>query len=237
MNLTVSRRSDKTGGSMEGKLAAYALAGGAALLSTTAGQAAVITITPGTPISISVATGGGSQQYLLDMDSDGVEDFRFGVFSFLDNGSSDFQYASQYDVIAVKGLNNSYIAGAGGPLIYPLATRFTTIQDALASNPTLYKAKLLARYTYDGVPDLYGNWENSLASRGLIGVNFLLGNSVPVQGFIDVSVELGSASLTIHQWGWETTDAAVPEPSTMAMFALGAAGIAALRRRRNQQTQ
>jgi hypothetical protein len=217
---------------MEKKLAAYALAGGAALLSATPAQAALIVITPDTPIAISVATDEQPQQYLLDMDSDGVDDFGFFVLSLID---PDPDYPGQFDSVLVSGLDYNYIAGTtDGCNCYPIATRFTTIPGALASNPTLYKAKLLSRYTYDGVPELYGNWENSLASRGLIGVNFLLGNSVPVQGFIDVSVEFGSASLTIHQWGWDT-DAPVPEPSTMAMFALGAVGIAALRRRRNQQ--
>lgn len=238
MNQSMSGEPGTASGSLEKKLAAYALAGGAALLATSApAQAAVIVVTPSSPITISVETGGGEDYHLLDMDSDGVFDFILGVYSAVYGEGS---YTGQYDAIGIVSAGySSWIAGiASGNCecgFYNEATRFTNISEALASNPTLFKAKLLARYTYDGESEFFGQWPNSLASNGLIGVNFLLGNTTPVQGFIDVSVEIGSASATIHQWGWQSTD--VPEPSTMAMLALGAAGMAAIRRRRKQQAQ
>lgn len=232
--MTDSATGVSTTGSFEKKLASYVIAGGAALMATAAPvEAAIITIvpgvTPGAPSSAptaTVATGAGLSQLFLDIDLDGVDDFFFDVRS--DQGSAEGT-PTQTDSVFVFGQLGNLITGS-----FLDATRFSNPTDALVLNPTLAKAKLLSRYTTfgEGEPgvSLTGNWVSG--ESGILGVEFMRNGTTPTRGFIDVTVVLGSATLTVNQWGYETND--VPEPSTMAMFALGAAGIAALRRRRVQ---
>ncbi|MCC6537393.1 MAG: PEP-CTERM sorting domain-containing protein [Bryobacterales bacterium] len=203
--------------SFDSKLAAYALTGGAMIAGAPAAQATLVTVTPGTAPTVYVATGGGSQSYNLDMDSDGATDFIF-------TAESSMYGLEQRDIVRMNGSYGLLVGSSGQYTVVP----FTTVEDALAASPTLAKSKLLARYTYDGGdPTFTGDWQNG--QRAFIGVVFGLNTGAPKRGFIDVTVQLGSAQFTINQWGY---DQPVPEPSTVALLALGAAGVAALRRKR-----
>lgn len=209
--------------SLESKLAAYTLAGGAMIAGAPIAEATVITVTPGvTPgapsvaPTVYVASGAGSDYYGLDIDMDGMIDIGFIA-------ESSFDGSEQRDIVRV---NVGYARVAGTSGLY-LATPFTTAEEALASSPTLAKSKLLARYTYDGGDPTYnGDWQNG--GRAFLGVVFGLDTATPKHGFVDVTVQLGSASFTINQWGYEEP---VPEPSSIALLAMGAAGVAALRKK------
>ncbi|MBL8230716.1 MAG: PEP-CTERM sorting domain-containing protein [Bryobacterales bacterium] len=233
VHMTESATGVSTLGSFEKKLASYVIAGGAALMATaTPLEAAIITIVPGvtpgapaTAPTLTVATGEGQSQLFLDIDLDGVDDVYFELRS--EQGSAEGTPTLR-DSVFVFGQAGNLITGFNFD-----ATRFASPTDALAMNPTLAKAKLLSRYTTfgegDPVVSFTGNWLNG--ESGILGVEFMR-SGTPTRGFIDATVVLGSATVTLNQWGYQTND--VPEPSTMAMFALGAAGIAALRRRRVQ---
>ncbi|MCC6537394.1 MAG: PEP-CTERM sorting domain-containing protein [Bryobacterales bacterium] len=214
-------------GSLDKKLASYALAGGAALLAGgQAAEAAVVVTTPQSPLVASIGTGEGSSALDIDIDGDSLVDFRFGVVSYISEGESYYQFDSAFVTGAGEG---SYITGTDG-----LAALFGDSASALASNPTLNKAKLLSRYNDFTVNDaafdtMYaGNFANGVP--GTLGVRFMLGGVTPVKGFINARVDLGSVTVTVDQFGYDTGD--VPEPGTVSLLALGAAGIAALRRRR-----
>lgn len=218
----------RSAGAFEKKLAAYAFAGGAALFSAGTAQAGIIIVDPTVKPTITIADL-GSETFDLDMDNDGIPDFTFGAYSAISNqqNSTRFQYVGVYGTNA-----NRFIAGPESP---SFATNFADINAALTANPTLSTAKLLARYSTVKNTNIYavaGNWPNNLSASGILGVNFLLNDTTPTPGFIEVSVHLGSADLVVQRWGYGTADESVPEPSSMLLFAMGAVGIAALRRRK-----
>jgi PEP-CTERM motif len=220
-------------GSFDKKLAAYALAGGAALFSAGTADAALVIVDPVVNPTVSVAE--GVDGFSIDMDDDGVEDFVFAAAAAQLEEPGDlfgFVFAGGYGPDRLIG--GFYEEYDSYPL--PVATNFPNVAAALAANPTLTKAKLLARYRYagEGIDQTFGEWPNSLDASGLLGVSFLLNDVTPTAGFIDVSVEIASATVTVNRWGYDVQDAVIPEPSTMALFALGAAGVAALRRRKVQ---
>ncbi len=221
--------------SFDAKLAGYALAGSALLFAAaTPSQAALIIVNPDPKPTVFVPSGDGGQFLELDMDGDGIIDIAFIAVS-----SFNSETGETVDAVFAGAPEFNFITGTYSSCnCYAYATNFLTPGAALGSTPSLTKAKLLVRYTsidpdtYQPVFDFYGEWPNGINLSGIMGVSFLLGGVTPTNGFIDISVELASASVTINQWGYNTSD--VPEPSTMAMFALGAAGIAALRRRKAQ---
>lgn len=215
--------------SLEKKLASYALAGGVAMLAGgQSAEAAVVVTIPETPLVASVGTGEGSQSVDIDLDGDSLVDFRFTATSYFSEG----EVVQTSDGVFVDGLNGGLIAGSEG-----LAALFPDSASALASNPTLTKAKLLSRYNdgYIAFDTFYnGNWQNGVT--GTLGVKFMLGGVTPTMGFINARVDFGSATVTIDQFGYDTgSPSEVPEPGTVSLLALGAAGVAALRRRQAAQ--
>lgn len=213
--------------SLDSRLFAYALAGGAALVSATPANAAIIHYSGPT-----LDTAGSS--FSLDVDGDLVNDFTFSSGSGTEG--STFQTTVTFST-----------GGVTDPLAFG-----TPVNAASSFGSSPYK---LAKATVDsaGVVSSSGG-AYGIGSDQYMGLSFDI-NGVPHYGWArvqvystgtpavpDVSPAQGQLDVRLMEYAYETssradittgqTTSTVPEPTSLAMFALGAAGIAAMRRRK-----
>ncbi|MFN7919530.1 MAG: PEP-CTERM sorting domain-containing protein [Bryobacteraceae bacterium] len=209
------------------KLAAYALAGGALFGIPEAASAGVIVVVPQTPIAISVATGEGSAHLDLDLDGDLTTDFTIHAVSTPGEGNSNGYYNEIYataaagNALVVTGKKNYFARG------------YTTGTLPAPGASFNYGGTLLKAYDYGGPIFTSGDWMNSLRESRFLAVQFLHNGSL-TGGWIEIATAIGSADAQINSWAYDDP-AVAPEPSSMALFAAGAAGVAAFRRRKKVQ--
>jgi hypothetical protein len=108
----------------------------------------------------------------------------------------------------------------------------------LASTTTTGLQKLVQGL--DATP--FGLWATS--SHGYLGVSFTV-SSQQYLGWAELQLDNGTPSATLVSYAYNDEagqaiaagDTGVPEPSSLTLFALGAAGVLALRRRRQAQAR
>jgi len=189
--------------------------------------------------------GGINTVYDLDIDDDGSNDFTF-------TANFDDSILGGNNSVTVKpflGTTNSYVGTVG---VLTEATPFPSQADALSNGGTyittegiIQRSVKVKKFPFLGY-EMQGPWPEN-GSFAFLGVQFTHNGST-VKGFVELSATtregdfFGPASVsvsavdspstfTIRSVGFDN-GAAVPEPSTLAMFALGAVGIAAVRARR-----
>jgi hypothetical protein len=138
---------------------------------------------------------------------------------------------------SVNGTSMNFVSGNGGN---PAALSFGSVIST--ANPTTPGGPLL---TYSYPPGTYkgGNWPQN-GSNAYLGIIFT-SNSQQYTGWARINVNVNGApntqSATLVDYAYDTTpgesitagQGETPEPSSLAMFAMGgAAGLALLRRRR-----
>jgi len=248
--------------SFEKKLAAYALAGGAALAVATPAQATTVGCVPG----FSASSGDAVNGCALDLDGDAVADFTLeafldgnwlgsgeavhGVRVLSDNPNNTFVGVNLGNLYDLKGPGDG---GVRGDIPYP-SINFAiplkpsmTIPDAIAEAP--YNVWKQTPGYLKVAPAGYANeakgaWNpNVLDGPPHLGFLFDVSGN-PHFGWAHVGVQTldDSSSFTLYNWGWDQgADSVhipqVPEPSTLTMFALGAAGLLALKRRRDNKNK
>jgi PEP-CTERM motif len=218
------------------KWTSYALAGGAIFVAPLAAHASPIVST--VDINLNVADNGGLVQQDLDVDGDLNPDFTFSAFDVLvnsDNGPATIrgtlvQPFSGNAILQSTNLPNIFASALGpGDTVGPAGT-FNNIG-------AFRKGKEKNFFTFE-----IGEWPNDLTKSKYVGLQFLISDETHY-GWALVSTQLGSAHLQVTQVGYESNadtpidiPAGVPEPSSMAMMLMGAAGVTALklRRRRTQ---
>ncbi len=211
--------------SLNARLFAYALAGGAALASATPANAAVIHY--GGP---TLDTAGSS--FNLDLDGDLTTDFTF------QSGAGD-------STAMIEAFVNFPAGGVTGPLTlgtpvnatttfatsspYKLAKAFVDSAGVVTSSSGPYA---IAPNQYMGLTfDIGGVAHYGWARLELYGTGTPEANGLLAQGQLDIRL-MEYAYETNNRGAIAAGQTAVPEPSTLALFALGAAGIAAMRRRK-----
>lgn len=189
-------------------------------------------ITHESDIDLSVLNDGGVLSAQLDVDGDDHPDFLFSAWDVLvdaedgiySRGSLIEPYGSNAIVTSTK--TTSFAAALNsGDFIGPTSD--------LGNN----KHKFLKNFGNTFVDIEIGEWPHDITQTRVVGLQFDIGGSTHY-GWAEVGVQLGSSDLVVGQVGYESIPdtpigiAGVPEPSSMALMLAGAAGIAALKRRR-----
>jgi hypothetical protein len=209
-----------TGIEFDRKFVGYALAGSAVLMPL---ASPAQTTTPQTiegtfenPASLAVSFDGSATDFTLH--------------AVLTGGFFD-ELGPVYPEVYVTGPSTTSFIGSSANS-YPVA--FPSLAS-VTPGPTATSGKLLKK---GGGPDFgyYGNWPNGSPDAWL-GVIFDISGK-PYLGWADITVAVavgeepgdGEAIATLDSTGYELL---TPEPSSIALLALGAAGLALLRKRRN----
>lgn len=214
------------------KLAAYALAAGSAL-ATSEAQAAVIYSGP-----LNTLYDSAGPDVSLDFNNDGQEDFVLTQITEPQNFRL-FMANSSGNVVCC-GIPASTLA-PGTMVDTPLLSSAAGWGEILGYKMIGFDPKLGPTY---GVT---GNWANDLLSPSYAGFRFWAnGNTEYYYGWILLSGVVDSPNHgALEVWGWAYESnmgqgiavgdvgapAEAPEPSTLGLLALGAAGVAALRKR------
>ena len=218
--MSAAEQRKNTASDFEKKLVRYALMGGAVLGASTAAQASIVTYTynenisdNGTPIQVS-------------FDQTSTIDFTLSATSGEDG---PFFYAGVY----VNGPSTTLFAGAPESHNYNLPFALSGEVNLVGMNLVGSPAKLRNFVKFKTEISEYGGyWSNN--TDAYLGVIFQRSGQ-NYEGWAEISVNVTdpSATATLIQTAYDTTPVTlVPEPSSLALFALGALGIAAVKKRR-----
>lgn len=229
----------------------FAAAAGASMSAAHVAEGAPAWVNP-PDFSLNIDTNTGTYAYRpFDLNGDGVDDFRLGLDRFLgltvtttttsSGSTSSTTYYAGDGIASVSGLvpGNSILANASNR-VRQLSSGATIGPGGNFQDP----AVMLRVYTSSfSATRTRGTWAPSV--DGLAGVQFQIGGQTHY-GWIRLHLGVGAETglpneLTVRDWAYESipdtaiaAGAIVPEPSTFGLgrLAAGAAGIAALRRRK-----
>ncbi len=200
--------------------------------------------------------------YKFDVNGDGVNDITFAVRNEGSNSTSNFALVLpglSADNTTLSPVNVVGTAVAAGSHVYNYPSRLAAASVVSAAK-TFVTLSLTANGSYLAQGSLaFGagfsgsKWTKNASKSGYLGFSFTLADGLHY-GFIGMTVGpqgLGSNSraISIGGIGYETSpntaittsggvgsvpNAAVPEPSSIAMLALGVGGLAAYRQRRKK---
>lgn len=241
-----------------GDKAIAGLAGAAAMAAGSEAYAQIIVRPPpaNLPNAASPASNPATGNIPWDFDGDSVADFGFAVrnpqsatqvkwqaniFNLVLNNGAD-GYLGPYGINYAVRLSAGAVIGAAPPAGYRMQASVPNPAQAGTWRPPTGTAgtQITLGSNYGGL--LYGGFTNlaGTEARGFLGVRFLIGGQMKY-GWIDVGVRpattaAGSGGIFFYGAAYESSGGpiaagAIPEPGTLAMLALGAAGILGRRRK------
>jgi PEP-CTERM putative exosortase interaction domain len=214
-----------------GLMGALAIAGGSSA------YASVIVVTP--PPNVNVPPGTATFSEDWDVNSDGIMDFTINYrFPNTSTGSGVIWQANLNPFAGTAATNG--VVGYSGPFIrYAFAFSGGTAINAGSPFSTSTQVCLGSRYLSGGVPNFYGgfaagptvgNGGNGVTpgTFAFAGFRFQAADGIHF-GWINLAVDAGTINFTNAAFessaGTPINTGAIPEPSTLAMLALGAAGV------------
>jgi hypothetical protein len=197
------------------QLAAYSAAACAGALGANEASAEVrnMRLPGGVPIVITPDDEHDLELYDLDIDGDNVIDFELS--SYL----GDVWIRSQNFTNYLNGIVGEYF-----PFNALLVGAGEWIDQYLGFN--------------HGGFDQYAALDRFIGTRGYAGVKFDIPGGTLHYGYLDIGVSTGGSQITVYGGAYESQAneriqaGAVPEPTTLGLLALGAAGVATWRTRR-----
>ncbi len=228
------------------KKPAAGLAGALAIAAGTQAYAAPVLVTPPPDVTVSAGTSTFSENW--DVNSDGINDFTIN-FRFPNSTTTGVIWQANLNPFSGSAATNSVVSYLGPFVRYAFAlTNGTLINAGSAFSTTATQITLGSRYSSGGIPTYYGGFAAGPNGNGAVtpgtfafaGFRFTAADGTHF-GWINLSV--GPGSIDFVSAAWETTPntgiaagtgSVIPEPSTLAMLALGAAGVfgTAIKRRR-----
>lgn len=144
--------------------------------------------------------------------------------------------------IEAQGLNGGLLAGTFAPNPYPsnffYPTRFASSDQVSAGLTFSGGATVLppgASFGTIANGSTIGNWAGTGPVDGYVGVEFPIGGNTHY-GWVHLTWDPTAETATINSYAYQTIPgepAHVPEPSSVALLALGTVGLAARRRRKS----
>jgi hypothetical protein len=198
--------------SFDFRLARYALAGASALGGPAVAQAGIV-FTPVTPPN-SISGVGQWIDVNMNLSADALAEFRLSAFV-----NASFYNGTDVQPFGATGLS--------GPLIFG---EEVTTSNTLAGYQELWKIAPIPR----------GAWYAANMSSGYLGVRFTVSGQEYL-GWAELT-NVSPYGLTLNGYAYNDVPgepilagqtSVTPEPSSLALFAAGAAGLLALRRRRS----
>lgn len=238
-----------------GDLALYTAAAGSALALAPAAEAAIIYSGIQNITVNRVTNGTGSA--LVDVDGDGQNNFVFEIYSTKTGGT-------QFDAAVASGYPSPPLYGTVrffdniSSSLLKLAASSRTVGPNYNNTNTLLKyfGGLRGHSATTGGSSVFGLWNigPNAATTAFAGVMLGGATNPALNQFgwlrfkLTTDSENRTASLTLIDWAFQSVSGvgihvgdrgttSIPEPSTLGLLALGAAGLAALRRRRGEQKQ
>jgi hypothetical protein len=198
------------------QLAAYSAAACAGALVANEASAEVrnLRLPGGSPIVITPDDEHDLERFDLDIDRDGVLDFQLTSY-----------------------LGDVYIRSLSNPLsLSGIVLREYFSFTALSVGAGEWIDQYLG-FNHDGF-NLYATLDDFIGTRGYAGVRFDIPGGSRHYGYLDIGVSASGSQITLYGGAYETLieggiqAGATPEPTTLGLLALGAAGVAAWRTRR-----
>ena len=218
---------------------ATGLAGAAALAGATQAYSAVVVVNP--PANITghdPATGSSTPtRVFIDLDGNGTNDLEIAYRSF----ASGTYLIQQSFVFALTG--QTAAAGPIGPYAQYYAYKLGSGATIPGTSQFAQSATYLTQVATNVNGTEYGFWH--LGDRGFLGFSFKNAGGTLDYGYLEMETDpyvsaaspggIKFFSIAYDNSGAPISAGAVPEPSTLAALAFGAAGLAAAAFRRRKQ--
>ncbi len=235
---------------LERRLVAYAVTAGATAALTGQATEAEIVYTPG-PFETGrggLCCGGSDAKVTIDFDGDSAPEFEVIHHTFFSGGTCSFcdhQYGFYATLRPASGASNQShgVADNSFPAALLMGEEVKPPYGLGGGRLRGYYVRVTytsTSFVTGGTVRTSGNFNTS--DERFVGVKFDL-RGATVFGWIGVEVKQFISTTTVTGYAYEDTGKriragqTIPEPSPLALLALGATGIAALRRRKDKKPQ